>query len=110
LTVDLPALDADGPSARQSVAGHHDTSCLADELGTGATLLATPSSACLPPAFASRGRPAHVAAGAIDLAYLDGPSDGDVDTTADLRRALALCSGRAGAASAAASLVMRHMS
>lgn len=102
LSADLPALR---PAELARVLGAvppGGRAFVADEPGIGTTLLAAYPRCLLRPAFGPGSRAAHAASGALELALADVPSvRRDVDTGADLVRALALGVGARTAAVAA---------
>ena len=96
LSADLPALRPAELAAVLAAASGAAGAVVADASGTGPTLLMAGPGAPFRPAFGADSRAAHVAAGALDLTGIAGPSlRRDVDTLADLRTAHLLVCGPA---------------
>jgi 2-phospho-L-lactate guanylyltransferase len=92
LSSDLPALRPDELAAALSAAGDAGRAFVADAHGTGTTLLAAAGTA-LRPMFGAGSAQAHRDSGAIPLSGAWPGLVRDVDTTEDLRAALALGAG-----------------
>jgi len=94
LMADLPALRASELAAALALAANADRSVVADADGTGTVLLTARPGRLLAPAYGPGSRARHVRLGARDLTGLLGTLVPglrcDVDTTADLDRAVAL--------------------
>jgi 2-phospho-L-lactate guanylyltransferase len=94
LMADLPALRASELAAALQLAAGADRSVVADADGTGTVLLTARAGRLLAPAYGPGSRARHVQLGARDLTDLLGTLVPglrcDVDTTADLDRAVAL--------------------
>lgn len=91
LSADLPALRPDELARVLDAAPGHEVAFVSDAAGSGTTLYATAPGVTLAPAFGPGSRRRHAEAGAHEL-DLDGIESvrRDVDTPADLRRALKL--------------------
>ncbi len=102
LMADLPALRATELAAALALAAGADRSVVADADGTGTVLLTARPGRLLAPAYGPGSRARHVQLGARDLTEVLGELVPglrcDVDTTADLDRAVALGVGPATAA------------
>ncbi len=99
LSSDLPALRPADLSVVLEQAQRHARAVVADQQGTGTTLLCAESVASFTPQFGVSSLAAHVAAGAYDLTPLAPESlRRDVDTVEDLRAAVRLGIGASSAA------------
>lgn len=85
---DLPALD--GQDLTEALATCRQRSFVADAAGSGTTLLAAPAGIALKPCFGVGSAQAHTASGALALTAPLPTLRLDVDTSADLERAVAL--------------------
>lgn len=95
LSSDLPALRPAELSSALLLAAGHPSAYVPDESGTGTTLLTAAPGVPLRPAFGAGSADEHTAGGAARLDVPRGSSLRlDVDTAADLDRALALGSGQ----------------
>jgi 2-phospho-L-lactate guanylyltransferase len=100
LAGDLPGLRPDQLAAALAQVGPGARAFVADAPGTGTSLLAAGPGAALLPAYGPGSRQRHLDSGAAELAAAAGLRL-DVDTPADLRRALDLGVGARTAAAAA---------
>lgn len=95
IAADLPALQPDELSDLLAASSQAGVAMVADAAGLGTTLLAATTVDRFRPEFGADSRARHVAAGAVDLTGMAGPSlRCDVDTLADLADAQALGLGR----------------
>jgi 2-phospho-L-lactate guanylyltransferase len=89
LVADLPGLRPADLAAALAEAGRHDRSFVPDAAGTGTTLLAALPGAVYAPGYGRGSAERHRRSGAVPLALPPGsPLRRDVDTLADLRRAV----------------------
>jgi 2-phospho-L-lactate guanylyltransferase len=96
VSADLPALTATDLATVLLAAGSHARGVVADESGTGTTVLTAASEADFVPSFGAASFRAHLDSGSVDLTAVAAPSvRRDVDTLAELRDALALGVGEA---------------
>ncbi|MCU1674412.1 MAG: cofC [Frankiales bacterium] len=100
VSADLPALRPEELTEALRAVPSGLRAFVADAAGTGTTLLAAPPGLALAPAYGAASRAGHLTSGAAELAAGPGLRL-DVDTPADLQRALALGVGAATAAVAA---------
>ena len=100
LAADLPALQPSALSAALALAAQEQRAIVADAGETGTVLLTAAHAVALEPAFGAGSRTRHLRSGAIDLTPALPPGAAsaglrrDVDTSADLRVAVALGVGR----------------
>ncbi|GAB3126949.1 hypothetical protein GCM10027056_25410 [Glaciibacter psychrotolerans] len=107
VTGDLPALTVADLETVLALASTHDRSMVADEEGTGTTMLLARAGVPFEPRFGVGSRAAHEAAGHIPLDLpLDCTCRRDVDTVDNLAEALRLGVGRATSALIAATTVI----
>ena len=100
ISADLPALRPDELGAALAAVPPEGRAFVADAEGTGTTLLAAAPGVALSPSYGTASRTGHRESGAVELP--GGPGLRlDVDTPADLAKALALGVGAATAAVAA---------
>src|SRR5690606_41683877 len=93
LRADGPALRANDPAGMLAAAPVHARSVVVDHAGTGTAALLARAGVALEPAFGPGSARRHIAGGAVAL---DGDWPGlclDVDTAADLVRAIGLGTG-----------------
>jgi 2-phospho-L-lactate guanylyltransferase len=96
VSADLPALTAADLTTVLVAAGNHARGVVADESGTGTTVLTAASEADFVPSFGAASFRAHLCNGSVDLTAIAAPSvRRDVDTLAGLRDALGLGVGEA---------------
>ena len=102
MVADLPALTSDALARVLHLGAAHPTAVLPDADGDGTTIWLTAATSEVRPRFGPASRAAHVAAGAVDLVEAHPkdravvwPARCDVDTAADLDRAVALGVGEA---------------
>ena len=101
LSADLPALRPADLTVVLRAGNGHDTAMVADAQGSGTTVLLARDGRTFSPAFGAGSAGRHVAAGAVIIGADLMSVRRDVDTSADLRAALALGVGTATAALAA---------
>lgn len=91
---DLPTIQSGDLTALLGCAAGHPRGFVADHLGTGTTILVVNSGAELDPKFGANSATAHSLSGASDLTGFASPTLRlDVDTSADLKAAMALTVG-----------------
>jgi 2-phospho-L-lactate/phosphoenolpyruvate guanylyltransferase len=96
VSADLPALTAADLTTVLVAAANHARGVVADESGTGTTVLTAESQAEFVPSFGASSFSAHLRNGSIDLTPVAAPSvRRDVDTVAELRDAVDLGVGEA---------------
>jgi 2-phospho-L-lactate/phosphoenolpyruvate guanylyltransferase len=96
VSADLPALTASDLATVLVAAGRHSSGVVADQTGTGTTVLTAASVAAFTPAFGAESFAAHRRAGSVDLTSTAAPSvRRDVDTVEELRVAIGLGVGAA---------------
>ncbi len=100
LAADLPALHPDALGGALERAARHERALVSDALGTGTVFLSAANNRSLEPAFGPGSRERHLASGAVDLTDHLPATDQtaglrhDVDTAADLERAIRIGVGR----------------
>jgi 2-phospho-L-lactate guanylyltransferase len=96
VSADLPALTAADLTTVLMAAARQARGVVADESGTGTTVLTAASEAEFMPSFGAASFRAHLCSGSVDLTELAAPSvRRDVDTLAELRDAVELGVGAA---------------
>jgi 2-phospho-L-lactate guanylyltransferase len=96
VSADLPALTATDLATVLVAASRHSSGVVADQTGTGTTVLTAASAAAFAPSFGAASFAAHRRAGSVDLTAIAAPSvRRDVDTVEELRVALGLGVGEA---------------
>jgi 2-phospho-L-lactate/phosphoenolpyruvate guanylyltransferase len=96
VSADLPALTAADLTTVLVAAGSHARGVVADESGTGTTVLTAASEAEFVPSFGAASFRAHLCNGSVDLTPFARPSvRRDVDTLAGLRDAVGMGVGEA---------------
>jgi 2-phospho-L-lactate guanylyltransferase len=96
VSADLPALTATDLATVLVAASRHSSGVVADQTGTGTTVLTAATAATFTPAFGAASFAAHRRAGSVDLTAIAAPSvRRDVDTVEELRIALGLGVGDA---------------
>jgi 2-phospho-L-lactate guanylyltransferase len=96
VSADLPALTASDLAAVLVAAAGHDNAVVADQAGTGTTVLTAASAAVFTPAFGPASFEAHHRNGSVDLTAIAAPAvRRDVDTVEELKVAIGLGVGEA---------------
>jgi 2-phospho-L-lactate guanylyltransferase len=96
VSADLPALTASDLAAVLMAASRHGSGVVADQSGTGTTVLTATSAEVFAPAFGPASFAAHRRSGSVDLTAIAAPAvRRDVDTVEELRVAVDLGVGEA---------------